>query len=78
MGQVAVFDGPWWPRATGAGAGTGQVTARAKRGTKFNKVYTFLPKDKEFAYITHLADEIQVLVQPKKNILIYNQKSKKM
>ena len=26
-----MFDGPWWPRATGAG--TGQVTASAKRRT---------------------------------------------
>ena len=33
MGQVAVFDGPWRPRATGAGMG--QDTARAKRGTIF-------------------------------------------
>ena len=28
-----VFNGPWWTRATGAG--TGQVTARAKHGTKY-------------------------------------------
>ena len=50
--KVAVFNGPWWPRATGAG--TGQVTARAKRGTivmSINKyemniwIYIFVPGD---------------------------------
>ena len=40
MGQVEVFDGAWRPRATGAG--TVQVTARAKRGTNMDSPFTYL------------------------------------
>ena len=40
-----MFNGPWWPCATGAG--TVQVTARAERGTKVTNVIDGVEKPQE-------------------------------
>ena len=46
-----MFDGPWWPRATGAG--TGQVTARAKRGTIYLGVNVYWLKQIQRNLLQH-------------------------
>ena len=66
MGQVAVFNGPWLPRATGAG--TGQVTVRAKRGTKARDICSLRP-NKSNVVVDHACFVIQDLEEEGRDCL---------